>query len=589
MSPHHLPLPIATVPVPSAAERTANGLYRGLASSSGLTLIGCLVLLAALSLASSGRKNPKLTKGRFGGNAEKARAKRVALTQMQERRHNAVPLWIGRPSDSLFRPSPVYLPDAQRGVAVLGAPGTGKTVSVIDQAAYSIFEQGHGSVILWDFKYPTQSQRIVGFAAACGYEVAVIAPGYDESSPLNPVEEFISDESDALMARQFAEVMNANFKRSGQSGEDSFFGPSGDQATEAILMLARGSKYPDLMMAQALASRTDLAKLLAHHQERLNPWVLASFGQLMSSAQSEKTVSSILATASLNLTRFIKSDLLPALVGETKVSTVLEGKKLLVLGLDREKRDVLAPLMATILHMLVVRNVTRKRKTPLFLIADELPTLYLPALHQWLNENREDGMCSIIGFQNIVQMEKLYGKELSRAILGGCATKIIFNPQDYESAKMFSDYMGEREVQYRTRTQGRSGGKGSTSYSQHLQARPLMSADEILRLPTGRCVMLNPHFQKGKESYIPVLQSIHLSAEYKAIVAESKRQWDSLRLEMIEKNRKQAVTRQDLRNRYEEADRMLPPIPATSRGVTRSSGNPLDGLLSDENSALYFT
>ncbi|WP_265276874.1 hypothetical protein [Nostoc sp. KVJ3] len=32
---------------------------------------------------------------------------------------------------------------------------------------------------------------------------------------------------------------------------------------------------------------------------------------------------------------------------------------------------------------------------------DELPTLYLPALVDWLNQNREDGLVSILGLQNL--------------------------------------------------------------------------------------------------------------------------------------------------------------------------------------------
>ena len=57
------------------------------------------------------------------------------------------------------------------------------------------------------------------------------------------------------------------------------------------MMLARGgTDYPDLMMCQALTSRTDLAHQIMKQKEKLNPWVLASFGQLISNAESEKTV-----------------------------------------------------------------------------------------------------------------------------------------------------------------------------------------------------------------------------------------------------------------------------------------------------------
>jgi type IV secretory pathway TraG/TraD family ATPase VirD4 len=67
----------------------------------------------------------------------------------------------------------------------------------------------------------------------------------------------------------------------------------------------------------------------------------------------------------------------------------------------------------------------RKKSLSLVLTLDKLPTLYLPALFQWLNENRADGLVTLLGFQNMAQLEKTYGKELARAILEGHATKAV--------------------------------------------------------------------------------------------------------------------------------------------------------------------
>ena len=54
--------------------------------------------------------------------------------------------------------------------------------------------------------------------------------------------------------------------------------------------------------------------------------------------------------------------------------------------MDRERRDVVGPLLATVLHMVITRNVAKRRQDPLIVAIDELPTLYLPTLVQWLNE-----------------------------------------------------------------------------------------------------------------------------------------------------------------------------------------------------------
>lgn len=532
-----------------------------LSKSEGTVLgfVGLVILiLVIVQQFGSSNKKTTLAHSKFGGNGEKAKAKRKAIEQLKKREKNAVSVWVGRPEPNPFaKQKPIYLPDAQRGISVIGAPGTGKTVSIIDQVALSVFEQGFPAII-WDFKYPTQTSRLAPYAAKCGYDVKIFAPGFPESERCNPLD-FLADYRDSLMARQLAEVMNANFKKISEGGEDSFFSKAGDQVTEAILMLAKATEYPDLMMAQTLISRTDLAKQLIDKKDDLDPWILASFGQLLASAKSEKTVSSILATASNNLTRFMKPELIPAFIGSSTIPKRLTGKQLLILGIDREKRDVLAPLIATILHLLVNKNVVN-RQDPLFLIADEIPTLYLPSLHHWLNENREDGLCTLLGFQNIVQMDKIYGKELSRAIVSGCGTKVIFNPQDQETAKLFSDYLGEKEVKYNQKTKGSSGGKSNNSSSVHISTRPLMDASEFLGLPTGRCVLVNPHFCKGKNAYIPLLESIKLHKDYLKIINWSKNCWEGIREKLIERSPPKSVTTEDLQKRREQAESIFPEL-----------------------------
>lgn len=556
-------LPILTVKVPAPADtRSFDNIGKLISPQQGFMLLGCLGFVGLLAFL-NGKGKPgkgKLANCDFGGAAEKAAARRVALKQIRNRQKNAVSVWLGTPAPHLLARQPLYLPNAQRGMAVLGAPGTGKTVSVIDQVAISVIEQGF-PLILWDFKYPTQTSRLAAHAVRQGYDIHIFAPGHPESAVCNPLE-FLKDDSDAMMARQLAEVINQNFRRGSgtQTSEDGFFGPAGEQAMEAILMLARGTPFPDLIMCQSLISLPNFIQRILNKKDELNPWVLASFSQLISSAKSEKTLSSILATTNINFTRFMKPELLAAFCGKTTLPLWLQGKKMIVLGLDREKRDVLSPLLAAILHLLITHNVVHKRSDPLFLIADEIPTLYLPSLHHWLNENREDGLCTILGFQNLVQLEKIYGKELARSILGGCATKVIFNPQDYESAKLFSDYLGQKEVRFNQKSRGRSQGKGNINTSEQIQAKALFEASDFLQLPTGRCILLNPDFKRGKTSYIPLLESLKLTTDYLNVLKWSEERWEKVHQRLKERSTQRDISQEDLAMRRQLAEEILPDV-----------------------------
>ncbi len=550
---------IAEVPQALHKNKSFQALKEGLFSPQGAVLGAGILLLVFLSMRGTGRKKGKLAKGKLGGIKEKRNAKKIALKQMSERKRQPAAVYVGRPSKTGRQP--LYIPDAQRGIAVVGGPGSGKTVSVIDQVALSIFDQGFPAII-WDFKYPEQTSRIIPYAAMQGYDVRVFAPGYPESAVINPLM-FLENESDSLMARQLSEVIVTNFARLGDRKEDGFFGPSGKQVMEAIFMLARGSKHSDIILCQALASRTNLAHQIIKHKDKLNPWVLAAFGQLISAADSEKTVAGILATANINFSTFIKNDILPAFVGNTSIPLRLEGKQVLVIGLDRQKRDVISPLVASILHMIVNKNLGRDeqgntRKTPLFLLADEVPTLYLPSLANWLNEAREDGLCTLLGFQNMAQLEKMYGKELSRTILGGCGTRFIFNPQDKISAKDVSESLGEREVRFRQRSTGHSGGKRNVSRNEQVQTRPLVSVDEILGFPAGKCIAINPHFASGARGYVPLIQKIHLSEEYKEITDWGKEKWPKMRSKLAAQSPQKKIGDDDILSRYAAAEKMFP-------------------------------
>jgi hypothetical protein len=104
----------------------------------------------------------------------------------------------------------------------------------------------------------------------------------------------------------------------------------------------------------------------------------------------------------------------------------------------------------------------------------------------------------------MTQLEKAYGKENSRAILSGCNTKFIFNPGEYESAKYFSDYLGDEEVHYRQKSRSNSKDGGSSSTADQDKTKKIFSPEEFLKLPAGDCVFINPAYANAQEASIPV-------------------------------------------------------------------------------------
>jgi len=247
--------------------------------------------------------------------------------------------------------------------------------------------------------------------------------------------------------------------------------------------------------------------------KNLKSWIRGGFSQLISTEKSERTLASIISVTNNNLIRFVKPNIARHFVGETTLPLYLESKQLLVFGLDRERRDTVGPLMATILHLIVNFNLTfrkngERRKYPLVVALDELPTMYLPALTNWLNENRSDGFCGQIGFQNMNQLERSYGKEVARSILTGCNTKFIFNPGEPESAEFFSRMLGEEELKTKQRSRSSGKGGGSTSISDQEKSRKLFEPAQFLKLPQGKCIFMSPGYGNKEETSVPIIKEI---------------------------------------------------------------------------------
>lgn len=553
------------------AARVGDDLLMILKSPDGLMLGFGILGLVALSLLSRGGKKRRLATGHFAGAKEKGAARIRGREKLKQRELDATTLYIGKPEQGLFGGIDdsriTYLTDAPRGFYICGGPGSGKSKSVVNQLIYSAIDQGL-SGWLYDFKFPTafgrldgssQTEQILGYAEKAGYHINIFAPGFPESDVCNPLD-FLRSPTDSETAQQLAIAMNRNFKLLSKEKEDPFFSPAGDQLCTAVLMLAKSTRFPDIMMCQAILS---MEKIIERVQAaNIDYFIKAAFGQIISSAKSEKTVASIISTANLLFTRFIKPSILPAFCGPSSLPLDTKNKQLTVFGMDRERRDVVGPLLASVIHMIVNHHVCLAPSESVFLSLDEVRTLYLPHLVSWPNENRSDGLITIVACQNNVQLEEVYGIQY-KALIGGLGTKVFLNPQEIDAARMASDLLGEEEIRYKQRSRGISGGKRSVTISEQERTRKLFEPSQFLKLPTGHCIIINPGYQNKEEAGVPFKTKIKFSKAEIAASKESVKAWPDIRDELIAISPQRPITEEDVKERYQEVDRLFP-LPASA-------------------------
>ena len=547
-------------------------------SPRGMLLLGLLIVTYLFSMLAPSRKH--LTSGRFAQRGDKLKASRQAYQQLSSRDADEVVLWCGSPPDTLHnglmaglatavtgQPPTVYVPDANRSAVVIGKAGSGKTFSVIDPMVVSAIEQGH-PILLYDYKADAygkggQISYLATLAARHQYNVQVFAPGRSYSCIINPLD-FLKDANDSTTAGVLAEVFHRNLTRGGGKA-DAFFGPAGQRLIQALIQFAKSTQYPDLAMAFCVVQLPNLVKRLSYaaQQERLPYFVQVNFAQFISTGSSEKTASGILATASDVLTRFMAPDLLRSLLGTTNVAAILERKELLVFQSDIFRQDVINPLLAAIINVIVNLNCSVQRQAPFIFSADEFPTIYMPQAPNWPNQHRSKGFTGIFGFQSFPQIVETYGQEQAKALLSACSTRFWFNPGDVQTAQRYSDELGETEVTFSTHSYSRSRGDDwgrNRSTSEQVRTKKLMTPDEVMRFGIGECLYINPAFNQYPIHY----EQVPIPKCDRQLKKECEGLWETIRDRMVRREnsrRPDLDMEEQIRIRLKEADRLLPMPP----------------------------
>ena len=509
-----------------------------------------------------GAKKGKLSTGRLAGALEKLAATSLALKQIRARKHNRVTFWCGTPQywwrgnqgDGLIRNclaalqtilgnSPtVWLPHAERSSLILGAPGGGKTFGSIDRMMESCLRQGFPLIVY--AKKEEQMPFLVPLAARYGYDVRVFAPGEPYSEVINPLD-FMANSEDQVSAGQIAEVINGNAGSGGNRNQGhDFFDRAANLFAKALIQLAKYAQekgYPDcadLATVDCLQSQDKFIEKLdfAIKNGQIPLWIAASFRQYLAAQDSEKTRSSIETTTVGIFSGFIQKSLLPSFIGKSTINTRLKGKQILIFKLDDGNRDVVSPLLAAALHMTIVSNLASPRQDPLGIFIDELPSLYLKSLPQWINEYRSNGACFVLGVQSIKQLADAYGENLAQAIISACNTKILYNPGNCQTAKEFSDIYGQKDVLVKNRSISRNQREGrNITWTESLQTMPLLTVDQIMRLRSGRCIITNPGYSSGGEGSVPYLLKIPIPREDSQRIKECEDLWEKVKARLIER------------------------------------------------------
>ncbi|HEV7672634.1 MAG TPA: type IV secretory system conjugative DNA transfer family protein [Thermoanaerobaculia bacterium] len=381
-------------------------------------------------------------------------------------------------------------------VLVLGPSGCGKTSGIFVPTLHRY----PGPAIVFDLK--NELYRLTAGARQAFGPVYRWDPSTRGTHRYNPVLAIPQGDGDVEAAQAVADLL---VNPDADNRPRSFWEASAHSLETALLLHARYSRRPtlasclDLFTAANVEARFRELQTAAHDPAGLYGWrtpedrptsthpvVAAQAGKFI--GLESKVRDSILATAASHL-----EVLHDPLLAEAMSSLDFSGDALRERGtlyLSVRPTDVLR--LRSILRIVIVQLVLRLTQLPasthpVLLVLDELPALGpLAFLQTAIAYLRGYGIRLLIAAQSHGQLVQAYGRDES--ITANCGVLVAFPPGDLASAEHLSRLLGSLTVHQRKRSRS-SGRSRSTSTSEAENARPLLSPDEVRRLPADRALV----------------------------------------------------------------------------------------------------
>lgn len=158
------------------------------------------------------------------------------------------------------------------------------------------------------------------------------------------------------------------------------------------------------------------------------------------------------------------------------------------LSIREEQKTTIEPLIALWFSVFIkaVMNLPAIHKELLWLFCDEVPTLpRMDDLSLSLTNTRKYGLCHMLGFQDLPQLDHKYGDKVSQSMLSALQTKIFMRVNENNTAKRMSEIIGQMEVSEKnmSRSMGIDTNRDGDSFISQRRDRFVVLPSEIMRLP----------------------------------------------------------------------------------------------------------
>ncbi|MEW6741015.1 MAG: type IV secretion system DNA-binding domain-containing protein [Nitrospirota bacterium] len=168
--------------------------------------------------------------------------------------------------------------------------------------------------------------------------------------------------------------------------------------------------------------------------------------------------------------------------------------------------DTLRPILSLFIDLLgrKIRSLPDLYTRRVFFVLDEFYTLHkLPSIAQLFTFGGGKGASLWIGTQGIGKLRQIYGHDAAMEILNACNTSFIFRSPDPETAKYFSQRIGDAEVKVarHSLSMGVESGRDGENITFDEKIKALVLPSEIQGLPRLNAYVMFPDYPVFKTEF----------------------------------------------------------------------------------------
>lgn len=334
----------------------------------------------------------------------------------------------------------LLLENIRRGIAIIGAAGSGKTESVV-YPLLDHFSQWNFSGVIYDYKdfeitemaYPLFSKGDVPFFIisfdTIYAKVNPIAPRY------LPDEESVNELSRVLV-ENLLEQKDNNMNATTRFFNDVVEGLIGGMIWRLKTDFPKACTLPHLI---ALYQHLDTESLIEFLSDNVTSKAMAD--AFISGVDSERQTAGVKSTLANAFKKISTQRIFMALSADEIDLNINHKDSLAVVSVVNNPKieTSLSPVIATIIHT-ITKQMSVRHRNHSFLLMEEAATLRLLNMHRIPATLRSYDIATVYVLQDKIQNDMIYGPMASKAILANLSYQFFGKANDPDTAKYYERF-----------------------------------------------------------------------------------------------------------------------------------------------------